>query len=167
MVAGNKTTDRTPARTSAAAVAGLLVPVDWPICAAVTWARPVVSAARMSMITGPSFARVTCHPHGHRVLGHGGGRRGVLGLLRAGRSRPAGRRVLARRERRAVRCGLLLGCLVCVQVAEEVLLREPPGVQVLDLEVGQLRAQSFSQVVHGALGDLAQVAEGAAGPGGD
>src|SRR5260370_13282594 len=78
----------------------------------------------------------------------------------------AGRRVLARRERRAVRCGLLLGCLVCVHVAEEVLVREPLGIQVLDLEVGQLPAQSFSPVVLGALGDLAQVAEGAAGLGG-
>src|SRR6266566_2926466 len=36
----------------------------------------------------------------------------------------AGRRVLAGRERRAVRRGLLLGCLVCVQAAEEVPLRE-------------------------------------------
>jgi len=52
----------------------------------------------------------------------------------------AGRRVLAGCERRAVRRGLLLGCLVCVQVAEEVPLREPPGVQVLDLEAGELRA---------------------------
>src|SRR5216684_1999052 len=76
-------------RTSAAAVAGLIVPVDWPICAAVTRAPPVVSAARMSMITGPSFARVTCHPYGHRVLGHGGGRPGVLHLLLAGRTLPA------------------------------------------------------------------------------
>jgi UDP-N-acetylglucosamine 2-epimerase len=52
----------------------------------------------------------------------------------------AGRRVLAGCERRAVRRGLLLGCLVCVQAAEEVPLREPLGIEVLDLEVGQLRA---------------------------
>ena len=80
-------------------------------------------------------------------------------------------RTLVRGERRPVRCGvgrgLLLGCLVRVQVAEEVLLHEPLGVQVLDLEVGELRAQSFPQVVLCALGDLAQVAEGAAGLGGD
>ena len=41
------------------------------------------------------------------------------------------------------------------------------GIQVLDLEVGELRAESVAQVVLGALGDLAQVAEGAADLGGD
>src|SRR5260370_42386060 len=92
----NKPTDGTPARTRTAAVAGLILPVDWPIRAAVTRALPVVSAARMSIITGPSFAQVTCHPHGRRVLGHGGGRPGVLHLLLAGRSRP-GRTAGARR----------------------------------------------------------------------
>jgi hypothetical protein len=35
---------------------------------------------------------------------------------------------------------LLLGLLVLVQVVEEVLLHEPLGIQVLDLEVGELRA---------------------------
>src|SRR5216684_6533691 len=80
-----------------------------------------------------------------------------IGHVRAGRRVPAGC------ERRAVRCGLLLGCLVCVQVAEEVLVREPLGIEVLDLEVGWLRAQSVPQIVHGALSDLAQVAKGAAG----
>ena len=75
-------------------------------------------------------------------------------------------RALARREGRAVRRGLarglLLGSLVRVQVAEDVLVHELPGIEVLDLEAGGLRAQSFPQVVLGALGDLAQVAEGAA-----
>ena len=65
---------------------------------------------------------------------------------------------------RAVRCGLahglLLGCLVPVELVEQVLLDEPLGVQVLDLEVGELRSQSFPQVVLCALGDPAQVAEG-------
>src|SRR6516164_206405 len=66
------------------------------------------------------------------------------GHVRAGRWVPAGR------ERRAVRCGLLLGCLVCVQVAEQLLVREPLGIEVLDLEVGQLRAQPVPQVVMAA-----------------
>ena len=52
-------------------------------------------------------------------------------------------------ERRAVRRGLarrlLLGSLVRVQVAGEVLVHEPRGIQVLDLERSELRAQSFAQ----------------------
>jgi hypothetical protein len=44
---------------------------------------------------------------------------------------------------------------------------EPLGIQVLDLEVGELRAQSFPQVVLRAFGDFAQVAEHAADLGGD
>ena len=46
-------------------------------------------------------------------------------------------------------------------------MREPPGIQVLDRGAGELRAQSFPQVVLRALGDPAQVAKGAADPGGD
>ena len=82
-----------------------------------------------------------------------------------------GRRALAWRERRTVRYGLarglLLGSLVRVQVAEEARLHQPPGIEVFDLEAGEFRARSFPRVVLGALGDLAQVAEGAAGLGGD
>src|SRR6185312_6166840 len=63
--------------------------------------------------------------------------------------------------------GLLLGSMVRVQVAGEMLVHEPFGIQVLDLEVGELWAQPFPQVAFRALGDLAQVAEGAAGLGGD
>jgi hypothetical protein len=48
-----------------------------------------------------------------------------------------------------------------------VLVREPSGIEVLDLEVGELRAQFFPQVVLCALGDPARVAEDAAGLGGD
>ena len=54
--------------------------------------------------------------------------------------------------------GLLLDRLVRVQVAEEVLVYEPLGVQVFDVEAGELRAQSFPQVVLCALGDPARVA---------
>jgi hypothetical protein len=57
---------------------------------------------------------------------------------------------------------LLLGSLVRVQVAGEVPVHEPLRIEVLDLEAGELRAQSFRQVVLRVLGDLAQVAEGAA-----
>jgi len=42
-------------------------------------------------------------------------------------------------------------------------VHEPPGIEVLDVEAGELGAESFAQVVPGVLGDLAQVAEGAAG----
>jgi hypothetical protein len=63
--------------------------------------------------------------------------------------------------RRSLAGGLLLGFLVRVQVAEDVLVHEPLGIEVLDLEAGELRAQSLPQVVPRALGDLAKVAEGA------
>jgi hypothetical protein len=95
---------------------------------------------------------------------------GFIGSLRSDLCRFSGsrrvrveRRALARRERRAVRCGLRLGSLVRVRVAEEVLVHEPLGIQVLGLEVGELRAKSLPQVVLCAVGDLAQVAEGPAG----
>jgi hypothetical protein len=48
-----------------------------------------------------------------------------------------------------------------------VLLHEPLGVKVLDLEIRELRAQPFPQVVLCALGDLAQVTEGPPGLGSD
>src|SRR3984957_15985419 len=53
-----------------------------------------------------------------------------------------------------------------VQVGEQVLLHEPLGVQILELEVGELRAQPVPQVVLGALGDPAQVTQGPPGLGG-
>ena len=77
-------------------------------------------------------------------------------------------RAIARREGRAVRRslagGLLLGSLVRDQVAEDVLVHELLGIEVFDLEAGELPAQSFPPVALHALGDLAQVAEGAADP---
>jgi hypothetical protein len=48
-----------------------------------------------------------------------------------------------------------------------VLLHKPLGVQVLQLEIGELRSQPFPQVVLGALGNPAQVTEGLASLGGD
>ena len=62
----------------------------------------------------------------------------------------------------AWRVGCCWGSLVRVQVAEDVLVHELLGIEVLDLEAGELRAESFPPVVLRALGDLAQVAEGAA-----
>jgi hypothetical protein len=63
------------------------------------------------------------------------------------RSRLGRARALSWREGRAVRRGLagglLLGSLVRVQVAGEVLMRELLGIEVLDLEAGELRVQTF------------------------
>ena len=66
---------------------------------------------------------------------------------------------------RFVRCAG--GPVIPVEVAEEVLLRETRGVQVLDFEVGELRSQPFPQVILGAFGDPAQVAERPPGLGSD
>jgi AAA ATPase domain len=55
------------------------------------------------------------------------------------------------------RGALVLGLvpLVRLQVVEEVLLHEPLGIQVLDLEVGEFWAQSFPQFVLRAIRDPA------------
>jgi Mrp family chromosome partitioning ATPase len=57
--------------------------------------------------------------------------------------------------------------VVAVHVVEQVLGHEPLGVQVLHVEVGELRSESFPQVVLGAFGDPAQVTQGPAGLAGD
>jgi hypothetical protein len=55
---------------------------------------------------------------------------------------------------------------VSVHLVKQVLLHETLGVQVVDIEVGELGAQPLAQVVLGAFGDPAQVAQGSPGLGG-
>ena len=56
----------------------------------------------------------------------------------------------------------VLGAVDTVEVIEQVLAHERARVQVGEVEIGELGAEPFPQVVLGALGDPAQVAEGLA-----
>jgi hypothetical protein len=49
-----------------------------------------------------------------------------------------------------------------VHVAEQVLLNEPARVQVVDIEAGELRAESLAQVGLGSLRDPPELSQGTA-----
>ena len=117
----------------------------------------------------PGRRRVSGRPAPVRRAGTArAGRPGFLGQVASGsnggRSPGASSVPFARPGR--VDCAAACGGF-SVEVVEEVLLHEPLRVQVVELEVGELGAEPFPQVVLRALGDLAQVTQGPPGLGGD